>query len=57
MADRSRPKCRQELKDCFAYCEGRCICLNDTRFGYRCPFYKPFDQVSKERGGSSYGKF
>lgn len=51
MKNRTRPKCQQNRKDCFAYTEsGRCICLKDTRFSYKCPFYKRFDEVYDENG-------
>lgn len=40
-------KCTTNMIDCFAYREGRCTCLADTR-GYKCPFYKTRKQVLEE---------
>ncbi len=35
-----QPQCHF-VTDCFAYRNGFCICLNDTKFkGGGCPFYK-----------------
>ena len=36
--------------DCFAYKEGRCICLDTSDFGRRrCPFFKTLETLEAER--------
>lgn len=37
--------CRQKKYDCFAYCNGACKALGDTRFEYPCPFYKKEEEI------------
>lgn len=39
------PRCRTNLRNCFAYLSGVCMLLTDTNFkgnygGTKCPFYK-----------------
>lgn len=41
----SLPFCQQEKQGCFANIYGKCICLDNTRFMKRCPFYKTKEQV------------
>lgn len=39
-------RCHDYEVDCFAYCNGKCMCLSDTRFKDRhCPFYKRTDEA------------
>ena len=39
-------KCKQKRTDCFAYdARGYCTCLKDTKFSYKCPFYKNYHEV------------
>lgn len=42
------PNCEGNRSDCFAFCDGKCAVLNDTRFGRPCPFYKTKKQCEKE---------
>ena len=37
--------CRDYFPDCFAYSNGHCMALNDTRFDKPCPFYKKATEV------------
>lgn len=38
-------KCHQNRRQCFAYRNGKCDCLNDTKFRKLCPFFKDRQQV------------
>ena len=38
-------RCSQKRVNCFAYVNGKCDCLNDTKFKRMCPFYKDRQQV------------
>lgn len=42
------PVCRDGKADCFAFRDGKCSCLKDTRFNKVCPFYKSVKQVTEE---------
>lgn len=43
------PKCLAYHPDCFAFIDGHCKCLSDTRFrNNECPFYKTAEQVKRE---------
>ena len=41
-------ECKQKRRDCFAYHKGCCKALKDTRFAYKCPFYKSIEAVKDE---------
>lgn len=32
--------CVEKKTDCFAYHDGKCVALSDTKFNRPCPFYK-----------------
>lgn len=44
-----RMKCVQKRYDCFA-CDsgGKCRALSDTRFNYKCPFYRSARDMTDE---------
>ncbi len=49
MNEVSNAVCRQKRKDCFAYSDGACCCLQSTNFGKRpCPFYKDIDTYKEQ---------
>lgn len=46
-------RCCENTTDCFAYCNGICIALEDTDFkGRHCPFYKKKEERRTERHDS-----
>lgn len=38
-------RCRDYRPDCFAFCDGKCMALNSTKFDKPCPFYKTISEV------------
>lgn len=48
------PKCKQKRHDCFACNKnGKCVCLLDTNFKRKCPFFKTKTEayiIMNERG-------
>lgn len=48
------PICNHDHPDCFAKKNGKCVCLNDTKFGggRDCPFYKSKEQFDRENAES-----
>ncbi len=43
------PKCIQKQYNCFAFQNGRCICLTNTKFKKKCSFYKTTQKCEKEQ--------
>lgn len=41
------PKCIQKQYNCFAFQNGRCLCLTNTKFKKKCSFYKTTQECEK----------